>query len=201
MVEQEPNENDAEQAAAPAPEATEAPDTPEGQAAPDAAEGEPAPEPSAAPVSARERTRQGRAARASGRSARTPEERQAERDAERRRKAKARTRYRIKVRAKAAAARPDSPPEPTPPVSSATGRPKVRSGVVVSDKADKTITVRIDMARRHRRYQKIVRRTATLHAHDEGNDANAGDTVRVVECRPRSRTKRWRLVEVLERAR
>jgi small subunit ribosomal protein S17 len=77
----------------------------------------------------------------------------------------------------------------------------VRQGVVVSDKPDKTIAVRIDMARRHRRYQKIVRSSSVLHAHDEANDAHAGDTVRVVECRPLSRTKRWRLVEVVERAR
>ncbi|HMI71562.1 MAG TPA: 30S ribosomal protein S17 [Solirubrobacteraceae bacterium] len=76
----------------------------------------------------------------------------------------------------------------------------MRSGRVVSDKADKTITVRIDVARRHRRYQKIVRSSTTLHAHDEANDAHEGDLVRVVESRPMSRTKRWRLVEVLERA-
>ena len=78
---------------------------------------------------------------------------------------------------------------------------KVRQGVVVSDKADKTITVRIDTARRHRRYEKIVRSSSTLHAHDENNDAREGDTVRVVESRPLSRSKRWRLVDVLERAR
>ncbi len=77
----------------------------------------------------------------------------------------------------------------------------MRQGIVVSDKADKTITVRIDSARRHRRYEKIVRSSTTLHAHDETNDANRGDTVRVVESRPLSATKRWRLVEVLERAR
>jgi len=76
----------------------------------------------------------------------------------------------------------------------------VRQGVVVSDRADKTITVRIDTARGHRRYKKIVRSSATLHAHDENNDAHTGDTVRLVESRPLSRTKRWRLVEVLERA-
>ena len=76
----------------------------------------------------------------------------------------------------------------------------MRLGKVVSDKADKTITVRIDVARRHRRYQKIVRSSTTLHAHDERNDANEGDLVRVVEARPMSRTKRWRLVEILERA-
>ena len=76
----------------------------------------------------------------------------------------------------------------------------MRLGKVVSDKADKTITVRIDIAKRHRRYRKIVRSSSTLHAHDEANDANEGDLVRVIECRPMSRTKRWRLVEVLERA-
>jgi small subunit ribosomal protein S17 len=76
----------------------------------------------------------------------------------------------------------------------------MRLGRVVSDKADKTITVRIDVARRHRRYQKIVRSSTTLHAHDESNDAGVGDLVRVIESRPMSATKRWRLVEVLERA-
>ena len=81
------------------------------------------------------------------------------------------------------------------------GRQKVRQGIVVSNKADKTITVRIDVSRRHRRYQKIVRSTTTLHAHDEQNEAHEGDLVRVVETRPLSRTKRWRLTEVLERAR
>ncbi len=72
---------------------------------------------------------------------------------------------------------------------------------MVSAKADKTITVRIDVARRHPQYEKVVRRSATLHAHDAQNDANEGDTVRIVETRPLSRTKRWRLVEVVERAR
>ena len=80
-------------------------------------------------------------------------------------------------------------------------RPKVRTGVVISAKPDKTITVRIDVTRRHQVYKKIVRSSSTLHAHDERNDANEGDLVRVVESRPLSRTKRWRLVEVLERSR
>src|ERR1700733_11462896 len=80
------------------------------------------------------------------------------------------------------------------------GRQKTRQGVVVSDKADKTITVRIDTARRHRRYEKIVRTSNTLHAHDETNDAHIGDTVIVREARPLSRTKRWRLIRVVERA-
>jgi small subunit ribosomal protein S17 len=81
------------------------------------------------------------------------------------------------------------------------GRRKLRQGVVVSDGGDKTITVRIDVARQHRMYGKIVRTSSTLHAHDEQNEASVGDTVRIVESRPLSRTKRWRLIEILERAR
>ncbi|MDQ3587476.1 MAG: 30S ribosomal protein S17 [Actinomycetota bacterium] len=72
---------------------------------------------------------------------------------------------------------------------------------MVSDRADKTITVRIEVQRAHRTYGKVVRTSSMLHAHDEANDANSGDTVRVVESRPLSATKRWRLVEILERAR
>ncbi len=129
---------------------------------------------------------------------RTPEERAAERAEERSRKAAARRRYRGRAREKAKAA--ERVPAP-PPAARPEGKRKVRQGIVVSDKADKTITVRIEIARRHRRYEKIVRSTSTLHAHDEANDANVGDTVRVVESRPLSRTKRWQLEEVLERAR
>jgi small subunit ribosomal protein S17 len=81
------------------------------------------------------------------------------------------------------------------------GKRKVRQGVVVSNKGEKTITVRIDRMGRHRVYGKVVRATGTLHAHDERNEAQEGDVVRVMECRPLSRTKRWRLVEVLEKAR
>jgi small subunit ribosomal protein S17 len=78
---------------------------------------------------------------------------------------------------------------------------KVRQGIVVSNKGDKSITVRIDIARRHPTYEKIVRRSRTLHAHDEKNEAGEGDVVRVVETRPLSKTKRWRLVDVVEKAR
>src|SRR5918992_983060 len=97
--------------------------------------------------------------------------------------------------APAAPRAPDHAPEHGP------GRAKVRQGVVISDKADKTITVRIDVVRSHKRYHKILRSSIKLHAHDERNDANTGDTVRVQECRPMSRSKRWRLIEVVERAR
>ena len=78
---------------------------------------------------------------------------------------------------------------------------KTRLGVVVSDAREKTITVRIDTARPHPVYGKTVRRSLKLHVHDEQNDASVGDTVRVMECRPLSAQKRWRLVEIVERAR
>ena len=80
-------------------------------------------------------------------------------------------------------------------------RRKTRLGVVVSDAREKTITVRIDTARPHPVYGKTVRRSLKLHVHDEQNDASVGDTVRVMECRPLSAQKRWRLVEIVERAR
>jgi len=139
-----------------------------------------------------------RHAEASKRTQRTPEERQAEREERRTKLAAQRRRRRAKEKAKRAERPAATPPEP---VARAAGSQKVRLGRVVSDKADKTITVRIDTARRHRRYEKIVRSSSTLHAHDENNDAHEGDLVRVIEARPLSRTKRWRLVEVLERAR
>jgi small subunit ribosomal protein S17 len=127
----------------------------------------------------------------------TIEERQAERDALRTKNNKARAQRRAKVRAK----KPPSTVAPAVEVEHAVGRQKTRQGVVVSDKAAKTITVRIDTSRRHRRYQKIVRSSKTLHAHDEHNDAHEGDLVRIIETRPLSALKRWRLAEVVERAR
>jgi small subunit ribosomal protein S17 len=139
------------------------------------------------------------------RKSRSPEERHAERVAERRAKAVSRRARRLQERTKRNAQRQSgdvAAVAPLAPVRPRTeGARKVRQGVVVSDKADKTITVRIDVARRHRRYEKIVRSSGTLHAHDENNDAHEGDTVRVIESRPLSRTKRWKLVDVLERAR
>ncbi|MEA2307918.1 MAG: small subunit ribosomal protein [Thermoleophilaceae bacterium] len=125
----------------------------------------------------------------------------AEREERRRKNAESRRRWRAKRREKDRAARAQSPPVEQPVHEHGPGRPKTRQGVVVSAKPDKTITVRIDMTRRHRQYKKVLRSSTTLHAHDEKNDANEGDTVRVVESRPLSRSKRWRLVEILERAR
>jgi small subunit ribosomal protein S17 len=77
---------------------------------------------------------------------------------------------------------------------------KVRRGVVVSDRMDKTVLVRIEQVVRHPAYGKIIRRSSKLAAHDEANEAHVGDTVRVMETRPLSRSKRWRVVEILERA-
>ena len=90
--------------------------------------------------------------------------------------------------------------EATETTTAERGRRKVRTGVVVSDGMDKTILVRIDRQVRHPLYGKTVRRSSKLAAHDETNDAHVGDTVRVVETRPLSKSKRWRLVEVVERA-
>jgi small subunit ribosomal protein S17 len=77
---------------------------------------------------------------------------------------------------------------------------KTRTGVVVSDKMDKTIVVAIEDRVRHPLYKKIVKRTYKLKAHDERNECSVGDKVRVMETRPLSREKRWRLVEILEKA-
>ena len=147
----------------------------------------------------RVRSKSGEQARPS----RSPEERHAERLLERRTKAVRRRARRLQERAKATERRAAAPAaQPLAPVHAPVeGKRKVRQGIVVSDKAEKTITVRIDVARRHRRYEKIVRSSNTLHAHDENNDAHEGDVVRVIESRPLSRTKRWKLIDVLERAR
>jgi small subunit ribosomal protein S17 len=185
--------------------------TPEGEApeaaAEEAAAEAPAEEPTAAEepaepaeqLSPKERRRRARSAHSGEvRPQRSPDERAQERADERRRKAAHRRSYRERSRERRRAQPRSEPPAPEP---SSTGNLKVRQGVVVSDNADKTITVRIDIARPHRMYKKIVRTSSTLHVHDERNEAHTGDTVRVIESRPLSRTKRWRLVEVLERAR
>jgi small subunit ribosomal protein S17 len=185
----------AEEAAPEAPATEEAPAADEAPAEEPAAAAPAAPAaaatPQAPPSSPKERKVASRARRGTRRPG-TPEER----DELRRQKAAARTRRRASEKAK----RGDTKGEGTPRPDHGPGAPKVRLGKVVSSKADKTITVRIEVARRHRRYQKIVRSSTTLHAHDERNDANEGDLVRVIEARPMSRTKRWRLVEILERA-
>ncbi|HEY2543658.1 MAG TPA: 30S ribosomal protein S17 [Gaiellaceae bacterium] len=80
------------------------------------------------------------------------------------------------------------------------GRTQERRGVVVSNAMDKTIVVKVDMIKSHPKYKKVVRRSTKFHAHDEQNQANVGDVVRIVETRPLSATKRWRLAEIVEAA-
>ena len=101
---------------------------------------------------------------------------------------------------KTAAAAPTAAPKPVkaarPAPERVPGR-KERRGVVVSSAMDKTIVVRIDTVSAHNKYRKVVRRSSKLHAHDEHNTAGVGDLVRLVETRPLSATKHWRLLEVL----
>ena len=181
-----------EVADAPAEEAADAPaeDAPAAAAAP-AAPAEPEEQ-----LSPKERRKRSRSTAGDAKPQRTLEERLAEREADRQRLAAHRRTRRQRERAAREGGR-----EGTPASEREAGRKRIRQGIVVSDKADKTITVKIDIARPHRVYKKIVRTSATLHAHDERNEAHIGDTVRIVESRPLSRTKRWRLVEILERAR
>ena len=85
-------------------------------------------------------------------------------------------------------------------MSEVRGMRKTRIGIVVSDKMDKTITVAVKYRVRHPLYGKIMNRTTKIKAHDEKNECGIGDTVRVMETRPLSRDKRWRLVEIIEKA-
>ncbi len=124
----------------------------------------------------------------------SPEERKAARLDARKRRGAERRKERAAVKAKRTAG------TGTPPAEKDANAAKVRQGIVVSDKGQKSITVRVDIVRRHPTYEKVIRRSRTLHAHDEQNEAGEGDVVRVVETRPLSKTKRWRLVEVLEKA-
>lgn len=128
-------------------------------------------------------------------------ERAAERAERRAKKARLRRKSRERLREKRREGGDDA--QRTQPADGVPRRAiqKQRQGVVVSNKADKTITVQIETRLPHPVYKKIVRRTNKLYAHDERNEAREGDTVRVVECRPLSRSKRWRLLEIVERAR
>jgi small subunit ribosomal protein S17 len=124
----------------------------------------------------------------------TPEERAAQRLADRKLAAAVRRKNRAAAKAKHA------PGTGTPVAERDPNAAKVRQGIVVSDKGEKSITVKIDIVRRHPTYEKVIRRSRTLHAHDESNQAGEGDVVRIVETRPLSKTKRWRLVDVVEKA-
>lgn len=192
--------DDAPAAEAEEPAAEEAPAAEEPaaeEAAPAAAE-EPAAEPNPEDdLPWKERRRLQRSRQPSkAKPAQTPEERAAARLQGRKHKAAERRKERAAAKAGKTAAGTG-----TPPAEREANAAKVRQGIVVSNKGDKSITVRIDFARRHPTYEKIVRRSRTLHAHDERNEAGEGDVVRVVETRPLSKTKRWRLVDVVEKAR
>ena len=125
----------------------------------------------------------------------SPEDRAAQRVAGRKTKAESRRKERAAAKAEKTGAGAG-----TPSAEHDANAAKVRQGIVVSDKGQKSITVRVDIVRRHPTYEKVIRRSRTLHAHDERNEAGEGDVVRIVETRPLSKTKRWRLVEVLEKA-
>jgi small subunit ribosomal protein S17 len=125
---------------------------------------------------------------------RTGEDRQKERDEKRKREGASRGRHRARIRSKHTAGTGTAPAE-----KESVAR-KTRQGTVVSSKPDKTITVRLDTARRHPVYEKVVRQTSTIHVHDERNEAGEGDLVRVIETRPLSKLKRWRLEQIVEKA-
>jgi small subunit ribosomal protein S17 len=198
-VEETPVAEEQPEAAEETPAAEEAPAAePEPAAAEEkpAAKEEPAAEPDPEddlPWKERRRLQRSRQPHKAG-AALSAEERIAKRAAERKLKAVSRRKER------AAAKQGKTAGTGTPVAEKDAVAAKTRQGLVVSNKGEKTITVRIDIARRHPTYEKVVRRSRTLHAHDERNEAGEGDTVRIVETRPLSKTKRWRLVEVLERA-
>ncbi len=162
------------------------------EAKPAAEEAEPNPE-DELPWKERRRLQRSRQPHKAG-PALTVEERAAKRSEERKLKAASRRKERAAAKAEKTAG------TGTPVAEKDAVAAKTRQGIVVSNKGEKSITVRIDIARRHPTYEKVVRRSRTLHAHDERNEAGEGDTVRIVETRPLSKTKRWRLVEVLEKA-
>jgi small subunit ribosomal protein S17 len=169
-----------EEEPAPEPAAAEpAPEPSAAEAAPEPAAAEAAPEPAAeeAPAAAAE------APAPTGKKRRPPR-------AERRQRPKAGREKPVKRKPIVRLPKPDHE----------RGSRKERRGIVVSDGMDKTIVVRVDTVKPHPVYKKIVRRSSKLHAHDEGNVAKVGDVVRLVETRPLSKMKHWRLAEVLEEA-
>jgi small subunit ribosomal protein S17 len=177
----------AETEAAPEPVAEEA--APEAPAAEPAAD-EPAPEADEGPTAAEEPVAEEAAAQA------PPQEKKQK---SRRHVPRSERRQRTKPRRERPADRKTITRQPKP--ESERGRRQERRGVVVSSAMDKTIVVKVDTIKAHPRYKKVVRRSVKFHAHDEHNTANVGDIVRIVETRPLSKSKYWRLVEVVEAAR
>jgi ribosomal protein uS17 len=191
-TEEQSAEEQAPEAEAPAEEAP-AEDAPTEDAAEDAPAADAAADDEGLDWKARKRLERSRESGAAG-PQRSPTDRAGERSQHRGGAAKARSSYRKKRRQGGEAG------TGTPPAERRSAGRKERRGTVVSSKSDKTITVRIDTARRHPAYEKIVRESSTLRAHDESNEAGEGDLVRIIETRPLSKTKRWRLAEVLEKA-
>jgi small subunit ribosomal protein S17 len=196
----ETTQDEAAEAAGPVSDESSAPDGADDSSSPPAAEAaepeapaEPNPEDDL-PWKERRRLQKSRRSAKPGPQLST-DERIARRAEERRVRANLRRKQREAVKAER------TPGTGTPAAEKDSNAAKVRQGIVVSSKGDKSITVRIDIARRHRTYEKIVRSSTKLHAHDERNEAGEGDVVRVVETRPLSKTKRWRLVDVVEKAR
>ena len=186
---EEPENNEDETPEEVAEEAPAAEETPAAEEAPETTSPDEAPvaaEEPAEQLSPKERRRQERSQHGESRPQRSPEERAVERAELRAKKAAERRRWRRRSREKRRAGGPREDTTPAP-LHGPTGRRRERQGVVVSDRGDKTITVRFEVQRAHRTYGKVVRSSSTLHVHDEGNEANAGDTVRVVESRPISR--------------
>jgi small subunit ribosomal protein S17 len=190
----------ADEAPADAPEAEQTAEEPAAEESSDAPAEEPAadetPEPTDdpdMPWKDRRRLERSRRPHEAG-PALTPEERAAQRLADRKLAAAVRRKNRAAAKAK------HEPGTGTPVAERDPNAAKVRQGIVVSDKGEKSITVKIDIVRRHPTYEKVIRRSRTLHAHDESNEAGEGDVVRIVETRPLSKTKRWRLVDVVEKA-
>jgi small subunit ribosomal protein S17 len=199
----EPDEAPEAEASEEAPEAEAPEEAPEAEAPEEAPEAEAAPEASAEDAEPEEvlspkqlRKRERSRASEEAKPQRTAEQRARERGEARRGASVRRRRYRAARRAKRGA-----PGQGTPKPDREPGSKKVRQGTVTSAAADKTITVEIPVVRRHPTYEKVVRRTSKLRAHDEANTAQEGDVVRVIESRPLSRTKRWRLLDVVERSR
>ena len=163
----------------PVEEATEEAPTEEAPAEPEPTVAEVEPEPGLADAAAE---------------AEAPSEREPKR--KKRRVARSERRRRPKPKREAAAIR--KPIVRLPKPEHERGRRQERRGVVVSSAADKTIVVKVDTIKAHPRYKKVVRRSTKFHAHDERNEAKVGDIVRIVETRPLSKAKNWRLVEIVE---
>jgi small subunit ribosomal protein S17 len=125
---------------------------------------------------------------------------EAPKEVRRKRKRVARTERRQRSKPKREQAGERKPITRLPKPEHERGRRQERRGVVVSAAMDKTIVVRVELVKSHPRYKKVVRRSQRFHAHDEQNQAKAGDIVRIVETRPLSKTKNWRLAEVVEAA-